>query len=55
MAEVELVETHYLPYFDLVLTVSDIERAYKYLLDEIDKIEREPSWIPMFWKDTPTG
>lgn len=50
-AEVELIETHYLPYFDMVLTVSDIERAYQDLLHKIDNIEREPQWIPAFWRE----
>lgn len=55
MAEVQIIETHYLPYFDLVITVSDVERAYKELLFEIDKIEKEPQWIPMFWQDKAPG
>lgn len=55
MAEVQLIETHYLPYFDLVITVSDVERAYQELLCEIEKIESEPQWIPMFWQDSPSG
>jgi len=55
MAEVQLIEAHYLPYFDLVITVTDIERAYQELLFEIEKIESEPQWIPMFWQDSPTS
>lgn len=55
MAEVQIIETHYLPYFDLVITVSDVERAYKELLLEIDKIEKNVQWIPMFWNDTAPG
>jgi len=51
LAEVELIDAHYLPYFDLVLTVSDIDRASENLLAEIEKIEKEPQWIPMFWQD----
>lgn len=50
MAEVNLVEQHLLAYFDLVMNVtSDIEHAYRELLLELDKIEREPQWIPKFW------
>lgn len=55
MAEVELIETHYLPYFDKVITVSDVDRAYQELLCEINKIESEPQWIPQFWKDSPSN
>lgn len=53
MAEVELIETYYLPYFDLVLTVSDVDRAYQELLYQVGKIENDPQWIPMFWQETP--
>lgn len=53
-AEVDMIETHYLPYFDKILTVSNVESAYQELLFEIEKIEREPQWIPMFWQNTPT-
>lgn len=53
MTEVERIETYYLPYFDLVLIVSDVDRAYQQLLREIDKIEKDSQWIPAFWKDTP--
>lgn len=47
--EIELIETHYLPYFDMVLTVTDVERAYQKLLSEITRLEEQPSWIPKFW------
>lgn len=49
--EVQLIETYYMPYFDFVLTVSNVDRAYQELLAEIDKVEREPQWIPAFWKN----
>lgn len=55
MAEVQLIEAHYLPYFDLVLTVSNVDRAYQELLSEIVKIEAEPQWIPMFWQESPSS
>lgn len=51
MSDVELIETYYLPYFDLVLTVSDVDRAYQELLYQISKIEVDPQWIPMFWQE----
>lgn len=53
ISEVQMIEAHYLPYFDLVITVSDVERAYQELLLEIDRIETEPQWIPLFWKELP--
>lgn len=46
MAEVQIIEAHYLPYLDLVITVSDVERAYQELLLAIEKIETNPQWIP---------
>lgn len=47
--EIELIQTHYMPYFDMVLTVTDVDRAYQKLLAEITRIEEQPSWIPKFW------
>lgn len=55
VADVEFIEAHYLPYFDLVITVSDVDRAYKDLLKEIGKIETEPQWIPSFWEGPPAS
>lgn len=51
MAEVQLIETHYLPYFDLTICVSDVDRAYEQLLCEIDRFEKEPQWIPNCWRE----
>lgn len=51
--EVKMIETFYLPYFDLVLTVSDIDRAYQELYHEIEKLDSEPQWIPKIWKEPP--
>lgn len=51
LAEVQTIEEHYLPYLDLVIPVSDVERAYQDLLMEITKIETEQHWIPSFWQD----
>lgn len=55
MAQVQNIETHYLPYFDLVITVSDVDRACQELLSAIDNLEKEIQWIPSFWKDSPTS
>uniref|UniRef100_A0A6G1S6N2 MAGUK p55 subfamily member 5 n=2 Tax=Aceria tosichella TaxID=561515 RepID=A0A6G1S6N2_9ACAR len=51
MSDVELIETYYLPYFDFVLTVSDVDSAYKDLVTQIGRIEEEPQWIPGFWEE----
>lgn len=53
--EVQLIETHFLPYFDLVITISDVDRACLDLLYEIEKIESEPQWIPMSWQNSPSN
>lgn len=43
------IENHYGHYFDMVLSITDIERAYQELLREINALEREPQWIPSIW------
>lgn len=50
MAEVLLIEDHYLPFFDKVISVTDVDQAYEELLKEIECIEKNPNWIPHFWK-----
>ncbi|GFO07354.1 MAGUK p55 subfamily member 5 [Plakobranchus ocellatus] len=39
-------------YFDFVLFNNDLERAYQELLDEINKIEMEPQWVPAAWLES---
>lgn len=35
--------------FDFVLVNSDLSRAYTDLLEEINRIEMEPQWVPASW------
>lgn len=42
----------YQNYFDFVLFNNDLERAYEELLDEINRIEMEPQWVPAVWLDS---
>ncbi|GFS22045.1 MAGUK p55 subfamily member 5 [Elysia marginata] len=39
-------------FFDFVLFNNDLERAYVELLDEINRIEMEPQWVPAVWVDS---
>lgn len=43
------IEAKYGHYFELVLPMTDIERAYQDLLAEINALEHEPQWIPSTW------
>jgi len=43
------IESRYGHYFDMILTVTDIDRAYTDLMREINALEREPQWIPLAW------
>ncbi len=43
------IEARYGHYFDMILSITDIERAYQELLREINALEREPQWIPSVW------
>ncbi|KAG9509737.1 MAGUK p55 subfamily member 5, partial [Fragariocoptes setiger] len=47
--EAQCILSHCKPYFDCILPISDVERAYQALLHEIRKVETEPQWIPKFW------
>lgn len=51
--DVKTIENNYLPYFDKVITVTDIEQAYQELLREIKRIETNPQYIPQFWLNPP--
>ncbi|KAK7601156.1 hypothetical protein V9T40_008597 [Parthenolecanium corni] len=48
------IEDRYGHYFDMIIINNDTERAYLELLHEINKVEREPQWIPASWSLTPT-
>ncbi|XP_065214129.1 protein PALS1 isoform X2 [Planococcus citri] len=43
------MEDKYGHYFDMIIINNDTERAYHELLHEINKVEREPQWIPASW------
>lgn len=45
------IESRYGHYFDMILTVTDIERAFVELLREINALEKEDQWIPIEWQD----
>lgn len=47
--EAREIETRYGHHFDMILSITDIERAYQELLREINALEREPQWIPVTW------
>ncbi|XP_070576726.1 protein PALS1-like isoform X1 [Ptychodera flava] len=44
----EMEDTHG-HYFDYVLINSDQERAYNELINEINRIQVEPTWVPLSW------
>lgn len=43
------IEQRYGHYFDMILSIVDIDRAYQELLREINALEREPQWVPSSW------
>jgi len=43
------IEAKYGHFFDMVLQMTDIERSYQELLNEINALEHEPQWIPGAW------
>lgn len=43
------IESRYGHFFDMVLSITDIDRAYQELLREINALEREPQWIANIW------
>lgn len=53
VTQMNIIDTHYRPYIDLIINFSDIDRAYQTLKFEIEKIEREQQWIPHSWKESP--
>ncbi|XP_005099044.1 MAGUK p55 subfamily member 5 isoform X2 [Aplysia californica] len=46
------IEELYSHYFDFVLVNSDLDRAYAELLEEINRIDMEPQWVPAAWVDS---
>ncbi|KAI1289995.1 MAGUK p55 subfamily member 7 [Halotydeus destructor] len=47
--EAREIESRYGHFFDMVLSIVDIDRAYQELLREINALEREPQWIANIW------
>ena len=43
------MENMYGQFFDMFITMSDVERAYQQLLQAINVLEREPQWVPAAW------
>jgi MAGUK p55 subfamily protein 5 len=43
------IESRFGHYFDMILSITDVDRAYQELLREINALEREPQWIPSIW------
>lgn len=43
------IKQYFSHYFDLILTVTDIEETYKLLLNEINSLDKEAQWIPAQW------
>ena len=35
--------------FDYILVNMDLDRSYEELLQEINRIETEPQWVPIAW------
>ncbi len=44
--EMEEVYGHY---FDMVIVNGDEERTYSQLVTEVNRLEREPQWVPGVW------
>ena len=47
--EMEEVYGHY---FDMVIVNGEEERTYSQLVAEVNRLEREPQWVPATWLRT---
>lgn len=47
--EAYVIRKHFAHYFDLILTVTDLEETFKLLLNEINSLDKEPQWINSIW------
>lgn len=45
------MEEVYGHYFDMVIVNADEERTYAQLVNEVNRLEREPQWVPAIWLD----
>lgn len=43
------MEDSYGHYFDMIIVNQDLDRSYRELLNEINRLELEPQWIPLCW------
>ena len=43
------MEENYGHYFDHIIVNSDLDRAYNELVEEINRLEVEPQWVPATW------
>lgn len=46
------MEDKYGHFFDYILVNQDMDRAYEELLQEINRLEVEPQWVPIQWVDS---
>lgn len=46
------MEDKYGHFFDYILVNQDMDRAYNELLEEINRLEVEPQWVPIQWVDS---
>lgn len=46
------MEDKYGHFFDFILVNQDMDRAYDELLEEINRLEVEPQWVPIQWVDS---
>lgn len=47
--ETREIEDRFGHYFDEVIIITDIDRAYEELLSVINRLEVQPQWVPMSW------
>lgn len=43
------METKYGHYFDIIISSNDFDHAFNELLEEINRLELEPQWVPSEW------
>lgn len=44
-----LMENKYGHFFDFIINANDIDGAFNDLLEEINRLEVEPQWVPSEW------
>ena len=43
------METMHGHFFDMIISMVNIDRSYRELLNAINVLEREPQWVPASW------